>query len=73
MAGAPRAREDAPAVVERLNAALKNALNAPEVKDKFQSQAFESFITTPEQARRFLAAEVERYTKLVKSRKITAN
>jgi tripartite-type tricarboxylate transporter receptor subunit TctC len=62
-----------PAVVNRLNAALKSTLSSPEVKDKFQAQAFESFITTPEEAGRFLAGEVERYTKLIKSRKITAN
>jgi len=62
-----------PAVVNRLNAALKNALNAPEVKEKFQSQAFESFITTPEEAGRYLAAEVQRFSKLIKARGITAN
>jgi len=62
-----------PAVVSRLNAALKNALNAPEVKEKFQSQAFESFITTPDEAGRYLAAEVQRFSKLIKARGITAN
>lgn len=62
-----------PAVVNRLNAALKNALNTQEVKDKFQSQAFESFITTPEEARSFLAGEVQRFSKLIKARGITAN
>jgi tripartite-type tricarboxylate transporter receptor subunit TctC len=62
-----------PAIVNRLNAALKNALNAPEVKEKFQSQAFESFITTPEEAGRYLAAEVQRFSKLIKARGITAN
>ncbi|HEX6317973.1 MAG TPA: tripartite tricarboxylate transporter substrate binding protein [Burkholderiales bacterium] len=62
-----------PAIVNRLNAALKNALNAPEVKEKFQSQAFESFITTPEEAGKYLAAEVQRFSKLIKARGITAN
>jgi tripartite-type tricarboxylate transporter receptor subunit TctC len=49
------------------------ALLAPEVKEKFQSQAFESFITTPEEAGRYLAAEVQRFSKLIKARGITAN
>ena len=62
-----------PAVVSRLNAALKSALNTPEVKDKFQAQAFESFITTPEEAGKYLAAEVQRFSKLIKARGITAN
>lgn len=62
-----------PAIVERLNAALKSALNTPEVKDKFQAQAFESFITTPEEAGKYLAAEVQRFSRLIKTKGITAN
>ena len=62
-----------PAVVNRLNAALKNALNAPEVKEKFQAQAFEAFITTPEEAGKYLAGEVQRFSKLIKAKRITAN
>jgi tripartite-type tricarboxylate transporter receptor subunit TctC len=62
-----------PGVVNRLNAALKNALNAPEVKEKFQAQAFEAFITTPEDAGKYLAAEVQRFSKLIKAKRITAN
>jgi tripartite-type tricarboxylate transporter receptor subunit TctC len=62
-----------PAVVSRLNAALKNALNTQEVKDKFQAQAFEAFITTPEEAGEYLASEVQRFSKLIKARGITAN
>ena len=62
-----------PAVIDRLNAALNSALNSPEVKEKFQAQAFESFITTPEQARKYLAAEVQRFSRLIKAKGITAN
>ncbi len=62
-----------PAIVNRLNAALKNALNTPEVKEKFQAQAFESFITTPDEAGKYLADEVQRFSKLVKAKGITAN
>jgi tripartite-type tricarboxylate transporter receptor subunit TctC len=59
-------------VVARLNAALKGALNSKEVRDKFQAQGFEAFITTPEEAGKFIAAEVQRFSKLIKTRKITA-
>jgi tripartite-type tricarboxylate transporter receptor subunit TctC len=65
-AGTPRE------VVARLNAALKGALNSKEVRDKFQAQGFEAFITTPEDAAKFIAAEVQRFSKLIKTRKITA-
>jgi tripartite-type tricarboxylate transporter receptor subunit TctC len=65
-AGTPRE------VVARLNAALKGALNSKEVRDKFQAQGFEAFITTPEDAGKFIAAEVQRFSKLIKTRKITA-
>ena len=62
-----------PAIVNRLNAALKNALNTAEVKEKFESQAFEAFITTPEEAGKYLAGEVQRFSRLIKTKGITAN
>jgi tripartite-type tricarboxylate transporter receptor subunit TctC len=62
-----------PAAVNRLNSALKNALNTQEVRDKFHAQAFEAFITTPEEAGKFIAGEVQRFSKLIKARGITAN
>lgn len=62
-----------PEVVTRLNAALKGVLNSKEVRAKFQEQAFDAFITTPEEARAFIAAEAERFSKLIKTRGITAN
>ncbi len=61
-----------PEVVGRLNAALNSALNSKEVRDKFGAQAFESFTTTPAEAGKFIASEVQRYSRLIKSRKITA-
>src|SRR3954453_10811924 len=42
-----------PAIVARLNAALNAALNSKDIVDKFQAQAFESFITTPEEAGKY--------------------
>jgi tripartite-type tricarboxylate transporter receptor subunit TctC len=62
-----------PQVVTRVNGALNSALNSAELKDKFQAQGFDAFTTTPAEAGKFIAAEADRYAKLIKSRKITAN
>lgn len=59
-------------VVARLNAALKGALNSKELRDKFAAQGFDAFITTPDEAGKFIASEVQRFGKLIKTRKITA-
>jgi tripartite-type tricarboxylate transporter receptor subunit TctC len=39
---------------------------------KFAQQGFDSFVATPDETGRFIAAEVQRFGKLIKSRKITA-
>ena len=62
-----------PQVVARLNGALNSALNTRELKDKFQAQGFDAFTTTPEDAGKFLAAEAQRYSRLIKAKGITAN
>ncbi|MEK6246354.1 MAG: tripartite tricarboxylate transporter substrate binding protein [Pseudomonadota bacterium] len=62
-----------PPVVGRLSSALRNALNTQEVRDKFQAQAFEGFLTTPAEAGKFIAGEVQRFSKLIKTRGITSN
>lgn len=61
-----------PAIVSRLNEALKGALSSKETREKFQQQGFDPFITSPADAGRFLAAEVKRYAALIKSRGIKA-
>ena len=61
-----------PEIVTRLNSALKNVLGSKDLHDKFQAQAFEAFITTPEQAGKFIAAEAQRFSRLIKARHITA-
>jgi tripartite-type tricarboxylate transporter receptor subunit TctC len=66
-AGTPRE------VILRLNGALKAALGSSDIHGKFQVQGFEPFVTTPEEAGKFLAAEVQRYSKLIKTRGITAD
>jgi tripartite-type tricarboxylate transporter receptor subunit TctC len=59
-------------VVTRLNTALKNTLESKDVRDKFSQQGFDAFITTPEEAGKFIEAEVKRFGTLIKNRKITA-
>jgi tripartite-type tricarboxylate transporter receptor subunit TctC len=60
-------------VVTRLNDGLRNVLRSKEVRDKFQAQAFEAFITTPEEAGKFIASEAQRFARVIKTQGITAN
>jgi tripartite-type tricarboxylate transporter receptor subunit TctC len=60
-------------IIAQLNAALNKALATQNVHDKFEAQAFVAFRTTPEEAGRFIAAEAERYARLIKTAGITAN
>jgi len=59
-------------VVMRLSDGLRNALNSRELVVKFAQQGFDSFVATPDETGRFIASEVQRFGKLIKSRKITA-
>ena len=59
-------------IVAQLNKALNAALGSKEVTEKFHQQGFEPFITSPEESRKFLANEVQRYARLIKARGITA-
>ena len=61
-----------PEIVARLNAALNAALQNRDLLQKFEAQAMEPLVATPEETRRFVAAELERYTRVIKARKITA-
>jgi tripartite-type tricarboxylate transporter receptor subunit TctC len=65
-AGTPRE------VVTRLSTALRNTLQSRELVVTFAQQGFDAFITTPEEAGAFIASEVQRFGKLIKTRKITA-
>ena len=55
-----------PEVVARLSAELKKALASPDVKDKFEAQGFAATWNTPADFGRFMAAEVEKWGKVVK-------
>jgi tripartite-type tricarboxylate transporter receptor subunit TctC len=59
-------------VVTQLNESLGKTLNSKEVREKFAQQGFDAFVTTPEEAGKFIAAEVKRFGTLIKNRKITA-
>jgi len=65
-AGTPRE------VVTKLNGSLNAALGSRELREKFQQQGFEPFTTSPDDAGRYLAGEVKRYSSLIKSKGIKA-
>ena len=58
-------------VVGKLNQALKAALESRELREKFDAQAMTPYLTTPQEAGKFLAGEVERYARVIKARGIT--
>jgi tripartite-type tricarboxylate transporter receptor subunit TctC len=62
-----------PAIVARLNTALRETLRSKEIVDKFQAQAFESFITSPEEAAKYIAEEAKRLSRVIKTKGITAD
>jgi tripartite-type tricarboxylate transporter receptor subunit TctC len=62
-----------PAIVARVNAALNEVLKSKEIVDKFQAQAFDSFITSPEEAGKYIAEEAGRLSRVIKTKGITAD
>ena len=48
-------------------------LKSKEMREKFQAQAFESFITTPEEAGKYIADEAKRLSRVIKTKGITAD
>ena len=56
-----------PAVAQRLNKAVVDTLNAPEVRDSLKGQGYDSTPTSLEETTRFVNAELTRYAKLVKT------
>jgi tripartite-type tricarboxylate transporter receptor subunit TctC len=60
-------------VITRLSSALRETLNTRELRDKFEQQAFVPFVTTPEEAAKFIADEAQRLSRVIKTRGITAN
>jgi tripartite-type tricarboxylate transporter receptor subunit TctC len=62
-----------PAIVARLNAALREALKSKDLVEKFQAQAFDPFITSPEEAGKYIAEEAKRLSRIIKTKGITAD
>jgi tripartite-type tricarboxylate transporter receptor subunit TctC len=62
-----------PEIVLKLNSSLRSALGSKEIIEKFQAQAFEAFITTPDEAGKFIASEAQRFARLIKTRGITSD
>ncbi|WP_251863225.1 tripartite tricarboxylate transporter substrate binding protein [Achromobacter sp. Marseille-Q4962] len=62
-----------PAVVQQLNAALRQVLTRPDVQQKFAAQGFAADWTTPDDARRFVADEVRKWAEVVRASGATVN
>jgi tripartite-type tricarboxylate transporter receptor subunit TctC len=60
-AGTPRE------IISRLNAAIMKALQMPDVREKFQAQGADILSGTPEEAAKFIRAEVVKWGKVVKA------
>jgi tripartite-type tricarboxylate transporter receptor subunit TctC len=54
-------------IVGKLNAELKKALDAPDVKDRFSAQGFGAAWNTREAFAKFIHAELEKWAKVVKA------
>lgn len=59
-------------ILVRVNGALRAALTSKEMTDKFNQQGFDAYLTTPDETGKFIAAEVQRFGRVIKARKITA-
>ncbi len=60
-------------IINKLNAALREAMNDPDIKKKFETIGAEAIGSTPEALATHLNTEVARWGKLIAERKITAN
>jgi tripartite-type tricarboxylate transporter receptor subunit TctC len=58
------------AIVQKLNAALNQALRTPEVQSRFEQLNIESRANTPEEFRAFVSEQMERWSKVVKEANI---
>ena len=59
-----------PALVKRLNAEINKLIIAPELKEKLSGEALEPMPMSPEQFGEYMKADIAKWEKLVKSRKI---
>jgi tripartite-type tricarboxylate transporter receptor subunit TctC len=57
-------------VVLRINTALNEVVQSPELRERFSREGFEPFATTPEAAGQFVAGEIKRWGVLIKAKNI---
>ena len=57
-------------VIDRLNRAMTEALAAPDVKQRFQELAVETFPSTPDAFRKHIAAEIAKWGKVIQTANI---
>jgi tripartite-type tricarboxylate transporter receptor subunit TctC len=62
-----------PELVSQLNRELKDILGMPEVRTAFQSQGMEPASSSPEEFRRLVEQDANRWARLIKSQNITAD
>jgi len=62
----------APEFVARINRELKDILALPEVRTAFETQGMDPAASTPEEFRRLVEQDADRWAQLIKSRGITA-
>ena len=58
------------AIIDRLNRAVAEAQAAPDVKQRFQEMAVQTFPGTPEAYRKHIAAEIAKWTKVIETARI---
>lgn len=62
-----------PEQVQKLNAELKDILAAPEVRSAFQSQGMDPASSSPEEFRRLVAGDADRWARVVRTANIKAD
>ena len=62
-----------PAIVARLNEEINKAIATPELRERLSGEALEPMAMTSKEFAAFIAAEVDRWTKLVRERNIEMN
>ena len=62
-----------PAIVTKLNGALRNVIDSPDIQAKFKNVGFEGFSSTPEELGAFIKGQLGVWEKMVKDAGIQAN
>ncbi|MBU8541514.1 tripartite tricarboxylate transporter substrate binding protein [Roseomonas tokyonensis] len=60
-------------IVDKMHAALRQVLNEPEVKARIEEQGCDIVASTPAECRTFVAAEIERWGKVIRDNNIRAD